>query len=320
MKNYKFDFYKNKNKFFIASLSVFLLGIIFNFIFGVKLDMQFTGGSVIKYSYLNKINEQEIKNIVNEKSGKEAETRMNESLENDMPNSVTLSFAGTEAMPLEVQKEITDSLNEKFPDNEFKIIESSSVDPSMGKNFFMKCIICVILAAVLLIFYIALRFKKIGGAIAGTMAIVALLHDVIMIYFTFIIFKIPLNDNFIAVVLTILGYSLNDTIVIYDRIRENRKVLGPKTELSELVNISINQSLGRSINTSLSTFISVSIVFIFGLIYNLNTITTFALPMMVGTIVGCYSSLCIASPLYVMCLENKSKSKNRKRVACINKS
>lgn len=309
MKQYKINFFKNRKKFFAVSISILLIGLVFNIIFGTQLDMQFTGGAVINYSYSGSIDETEVDKIVTEKTGKSVSVRLNESLDQDSQNSVTLSFAGTDSLPLDQQKLISESLAEKYPDSNFTLVESSSIDASMGRDFFYKCLICVGLATILLIIYIAIRFKKIGGASAGVMAIVALLHDIAMVYFTFIIFRIPLNDNFIAVVLTILGYSLNDTIVIYDRIRENRRNLGPKAPLAELVNLSINQTLSRSIHTSVSTFISIAVVYIVGLIYNLPTITTFALPMMVGVVTGCYSSICIAGPLYVMWQERKKKVK-----------
>ena len=181
--------------------------------------------------------------------------------------------------------------------------------PTMGRSFFIKCLSCIGIAFVLLVLYIALRFRKIGGASAGVMAIIALLHDILIVYFVFIVTKSPLNDNFIAVVLTILGYSLNDTIVIYDRIRENRELQGDKESLVDIVNLSINQTLSRSIHTSLSTFIAIAIVYVVGLIYGISSITTFALPMMVGVVVGCYSSICIAGPLYVAWQNRKKNSK-----------
>ncbi|HIY28342.1 MAG TPA: protein translocase subunit SecF, partial [Firmicutes bacterium] len=133
--------------------------------------------------------------------------------------------------------------------------------------------------------------------------------DVLMVYFTFVIFGFPLDDNFIAVVLTILGYSLNNTIVVYDRVRENRRLLGPKASYEELVDTSINQTLTRSINTSLCTFLAIAVVFIVGLVFNLSSVTTFALPMMIGIVTGCYSSVCLAGPLYVMWQNHKQKKR-----------
>ena len=118
----------------------------------------------------------------------------------------------------------------------------------------------------------------------------------------------PINDNFIAVILTILGYSLNNTIIIYDRIRENRRTLGPKAKTSDLVNLSINQTLTRSIYTSLCTFVAIACVYVVGMAYGLSSVTTFALPMMVGVLVGCYSSVCITGPLYVMWRNHKDKA------------
>ena len=165
----------------------------------------------------------------------------------------------------------------------------------------------VALAAVLLVIYVALRFRKIGGMSAGIMAVIALVHDVLMVYFTFVIFRFPIDDNFIAVVLTILGYSLNDTIVIYDRVRENRRILGPKVGYEELLDTSINQTLTRSINTSVCTFLAVTVVFVVGTIYGLSSVTTFALPMMIGIVTGCYSSVCMAGPMYVMWQNHKLK-------------
>ena len=138
------------------------------------------------------------------------------------------------------------------------------------------------------------------------MAVVALLHDVLFVFTTFIIFRMPINDNFIAIVLTILGYSLNDTIVIYDRIRENKRLLGKKYTTGELVNLSINQSLTRTINTSVMTVLAMAVVLVVALMYNVESIVSFALPMIIGMIAGVYSSICIAGPLWVMWQERES--------------
>jgi preprotein translocase subunit SecF len=179
----------------------------------------------------------------------------------------------------------------------------------MGRAFFIKCLVAIAIAAIGIIIYVAIRFRKIGGTSAGVMAVVALIHDVLMVYFVFIIFRIPLNDSFIAVVLTILGYSVNDTIVVYDRIRENRRLFGVKEALPKILNLSLNQDFSRSVYTSMMTFIAISTVFVVGILYGINSIVTFALPMMVGVLFGCYSSLYIAGPLYTMWQVRKSSQK-----------
>ena len=142
------------------------------------------------------------------------------------------------------------------------------------------------------------------------MAVVGLLHDLIIIYGVFIIMRIPLNGNFIAAVLTILGYSINDTVVIYDRIRENRQLMGNAAPFDELVNTSINQSLKRSINTTVSTLIALGTVCVVSVIFGLDSIFTFAFPLMVGMVSGVYSTVCISGPLWVQWeLHKKKKGK-----------
>ena len=155
--------------------------------------------------------------------------------------------------------------------------------------------------------------RAFGGLSAGVTALIALVHDVLLVYFAFVIFGFSINDIFIAVILTILGYSLNDTIVIYDRIRENRKLSPTKSPdaLPAIVNKSLNQTMTRSILTSLTTFMALLVIYIVAAVYGISSVQSFALPMMVGTIVGCYSSLCIAAPLYTMWAVHKGEKSKR---------
>lgn len=312
MKTFRIRFYENRRIYFSISIGIMLIGLIFNVIFGTQLDIQFKGGAVIKYAYSGQVETSKIESAVESAVKRDVSVTINSNVKSAgssaSQNNVTLSFAGTDSLSLNNQKAVQKALDTTYPDAKFSLVSSNSVNPSMGQSFFAKCIVAVLLAFLLLDVYIAFRFRKIGGMAAGIFAIVALLHDVAMVYFTFIIFRIPLNDNFIAVVLTILGYSLNDTIVIYDRIRENRRLLGAKVEYGTLVDNSINVTLTRSLYTAGCTFASIAIVFIVGTFYNLTSVTTFALPMMVGVTTGCYSSICIAGPLYVMWENHKLKT------------
>jgi preprotein translocase SecF subunit len=158
--------------------------------------------------------------------------------------------------------------------------------------------VAVILASVLTIIYIAFRFRKIGGLSAGVCAVTALFHDVIIVYGVFNLCGFEISANFMAVILTILGYSINNTIVVYDRIRENEDILDEKTSFAELINTSLNQSFTRSIHTSVSTFIAMFVVCVVAVIFKVDTILTFSLPLMVGIVVGTYSSLCFAPNLW----------------------
>ena len=262
MKTFHIKFFDNKKIFFGISIAIMLVGVIFNIIFGTQLDIQFRGGAVIKYSYSGAVDQEDVQRIVESQTNKVVSTTVSKSMADDALSTVSLSFAGSEALSVDEQQAIETALSEKYPNANFNVVESSSINPTMGREFFLKCMVSILLAAILLVIYIAFRFKKIGGMSAGVSAILTLLHDCLMVYFTFVIFRIPLNDSFIAVVLTILGYSLNGTIIIYDRIRENRRIMGPKTDIAVLVDTSINQTLTRSVYTALCTFSAVAVVFV----------------------------------------------------------
>ena len=314
MKKFNIRFYENRKIYFTITIALLVLGVIFNVIFGTTLDIQFKGGVMLEYAYSGTIDTSAVESAVESATGQNADVRVYENLAdaNGNPeNSLSISFAGTDSITVEQQEEIANQIAQAYPDANLRIEETSSVDRTVGTTFFAKCLVAVAITFVLLVIYIAFRFRKIGGASAGITSIIALLHDVVLVYFTFVVFRMPINDNFIAVILTILGYSLNNTIIIYDRIRENRRVLGPKAKTSELVNLSINQTLTRSIYTSLCTFVAIACVYVVGVIYGLSSVTTFALPMMVGILVGCYSSVCITGPLYVMWRNYKDKKKAR---------
>ena len=313
MNKIKYDFYGNRKKFFGLSIALLVIGLVFNFIFGAKLDIQFAGGAMIKYTVSGgEVSADEVENIIRDNLGRDSSVAVNEGFMDDTALHVTISFAGNQALSTEEQQQVADVLTEKYENLSFTVEESSSVDPTMGAKFFQKCLACLLLTVALLLVYIGFRFRKIGGLSAGVTAIIALVHDVLIAYFVFIIFGFQINDVFIAVILTILGYSLNDTIVIYDRVRENRRLMGPKASYGDLVNQSLSQTMNRSIMTSITTFMALLVVFIVASIYGITSVTSFALPMMVGVVVGCYSSLFIAAPLYATWQTRKRDKKTAK--------
>lgn len=313
------DFVGKRKIPFTISLCLILIGIIFNLVFGTVLDIQFKGGAIISYTYTGEFNQGEVEKLVNDMTDENVKTNISKDVliagSSEKQNTVSFSFSGNKSISLDKQKEITKALEDNYPDNHFAQSDSNSVDPTMGQTFLLKCLVAVALAGILMVVYVALRFRKIGGWSAGVMALVALALDVTTVYFTFVIFRMPIDSNFIAVALMILGYSLNDTIVIYDRIRENRRLMGPKTEIGDLVNKSINQNLSRTINTSITTFAAIAVVFIVSLVFKLSSVTSFALPMMVGIVSGCYTTNCIVGPLWVMWKRHSAKKKAEKAPA-----
>ena len=151
--------------------------------------------------------------------------------------------------------------------------------------------VAVVIATIGMLLYIWFRFKDIRFA---SSAVLALVHDVLVVLAFYALARISVGNTFIACMLTIVGYSINATIVIFDRIRENMRNMGKKADLAEVVNVSITQTLTRSIYTSFTTFITIFVLFVLGV----PSIREFALPIMVGIICGAYSSVCVTGPLW----------------------
>ena len=309
---FKFDYIKNRKIYFIISGIIVIFSILSTFIFGAKLDIQFKGGTLITYLYEGDIDsnsfaadaEEALGGIkVNVTTGTDFNTGM---------NNIQLSLLSNSGLTADKQIVLNDTLESKYADNNLQMAESTDVSPSSGKEFFQKCIVAAVFAAVVLILYIAIRFKNIGGWLAGICAVIALFHDIIVVYGTFVIFGMEIDANFMAVILTILGYSINDTIVIYDRIRENKTLYKDKLSLAELTNLSTNQSLTRSINTSVTTIATMLVVTIVAMVYGVQSIISFSFPMMIGLISGTYSTICIAGPLWVWLEEKKNGGNSAK--------
>ena len=314
-KTFNFDFIGKRKLFFTISIVLVAFSILSAFIFGVDLDIQFKGGTIITYVYDGDLDCDSFVNDAKEILGG-AGVKYTTGVDFSTGKSnIQLSLTSTSGLSSDKQFELTNALTEKYAANNIDLIESSDVSPSSGREFFLKCIVAVILSSIVLIIYIAIRFKKIGGWLAGICAIIALLHDCIIVYGTFIVCGMPINANFMAVVLTILGYSINNTIVIYDRIRENTKLYGKKKTREENVNLSINQSLTRSINTSLTTVVAMLAVTIVAAVYGVTSIISFSLPVMVGMIAGTYSSVCLVSVLWSFFEDKKDARKGAPKAA-----
>ncbi len=303
------DFVGKKKIFFGISIGIIVLGIIFNFIFGTRLDIQFSGGATLTFSYTGEVDQNSLYDFIQEKTTDKITTSFSQDLMGNTGNNVSVQFSGNNSIETEIQKNLESNLQAQYPDNNFVCLEASSVDASMGFMFLLKCLAAVALASILMVIYVTIRFKKIGGLSAGVMALVALFHDVAMIYFMYVIFQMPIDSNFIAVVLMIIGYSLNDTIVIYDRVREQRRLMGRSTDIGTIFNVSCTKTIKRTIMTSVTTFAAILIVYIVATVFNIASVKGFALPMMIGVISGCYSSICIAGPLWVMWQNHKEAKK-----------
>ena len=306
------NFIGNRKKFYTFSCALIVIVLVFCAVFGVKMDVEFKGGSMVTLSYEGDVDLPSLKSEIGSQLG-QSDLTLQTGSDISGNQTLTVTLPGSQTLTTEQLDDMLTAINEAHPENNFEQNEVSNVNATIGKEFLFKSLVALVAACVLILAYVAFRFRKIGGLKAGSTAIVALLHDMFVVFGVFVILRIPLNGNFIAAVLTILGYSINDTVVIYDRIRENSALYSKKQMgLAELVNLSVNQSFSRSLMTSITTCLALGVVCVVSVIYRLDSIYTFAFPLLFGMVSGVYSTICIATPLWV---DWKSKKKAAKKEA-----
>ncbi|MBQ3202230.1 MAG: protein translocase subunit SecF [Clostridia bacterium] len=291
MKNY--DFVGNLKRALIISAAIMLVGVACLAIFGVELDISFKGGTRIQYECTKDVDADAFKKTVEEVLQNKIDLEENE-------GKLVVSLAKN------IDSDVIKTLNERVEkDYAVNVLNSNTLSASMGTKFLLRCVLALGLAAVLLIVYVGFRFRKIGGVTAGVSALIALVHDLLIVFFTFVIFRIELDNNFVAVMLTILGYSLNDTIVIFDRVRTLRR--RSDAPLADVVNDSLHHVLRRTIITTVTTCVAILAVLVVAIVMGVDSIISFALPMLLGAISGSYSSLFLSGPIWVKWMEHKEK-------------
>ncbi len=278
----------------VGIISIILLPFnvnLFNF------DIDFVGGTTMTYSMHKQLDKAELDNIAKiceeatgtavssvQKSGDGSEVVIKTTTLDTTQRDAAFE-ALKEAYGLHDGTE-KDANGDLYPSD---ILAVDNVDPVMGADLRNAAIVSAILAIICMLAYIAIRFDWRSGLAAVT----ALAHDIFVILSAYVIFRIPVNMTFIAVILTILGYSINATIVVFDRIRENRKIM-KKTSFADIVSKSIWQTATRSINTTITTLLAVVLIAVFGV----SSIQQFVIPLIVGIVAGLYSSMFISGPVW----------------------
>ncbi len=316
------NLYAKRYYFFILSAIIILSGVVMYFVEGFKLDIEFEGGTIIEMRANDKMftekNTQdlqtEIADFVTKTLNKPAKVQKSTSYDVSGTNSksfdiITISIGSENTLSNTELTKVEEAVVKEFKLNaKNAVVSEESVEPFIGKEIMNNGLKAVVIAFVLIILYVWYRFKAMSGLSAGVFAVVGVLHDLMIMLSVYVIFQIPLNESFIAAILTVVGYSMNDTVIIYDRIRENNRLLR-KVPLPELVNSSIIQTLNRSINTVVTSLIAITTVYIFSKVNGINSMEQFSFPLIIGIAAGCYSSIFIASPLYVMWKESQKKRK-----------
>lgn len=279
---------------FTLSTIIIVVGLGFIIVRGLNFGIDFRGGTNVVVELGENFNKPEADEIVKD----------------IVPDAVTNEIDNTQyeikAKDLDSTKvsEVFKALQEKYTLEDSALISQDEIGASVGKELTKNSIVALLVACVAMLVYIAFRFEM----NYGIASVIALLHDVLITISVYAIFDIPVNTPFIAAILTIVGYSINDTIVIFDRIRENLKNMR-RVSSTEVANKSITQTMSRSINTTLTTLITIIAVNIF-----VPTVREFSFPLIIGIASGAYSSIFIASPVWVM-LKDKKVKKSKAEIA-----
>lgn len=279
---------------FICSLVVILIGMGFLAVKGLNFGIDFMGGTVMQVDLNKAISSEDINTIraIAEKYATDA-----------IVSTVDSTSISVRSKSISDDQNKVDQLKDEIS-SKFSIDKASwsveTVGPAIGTELRNNAILALLIAALAMLIYIAFRFE----IRFGVAAVLALIHDILITLSVYAILQIPVNSSFIAAVLTIVGYSINDTIVIFDRIRENMKSM-KKVSYTELADVSVTQTMARSINTILTTLFTITAVYFIGV----SAVKELALPLIIGIISGCYSSIFIASPIWVLWKNTEKKKK-----------
>ena len=270
-------FIKRRKVFYIISLLIIIPGLVSLVMNGLNLGIDFTGGSIVQVQMDSSVQSAQVRSVLKEIGMDRA----------DVSKSGNQFLIRTTELDQEQTRQLLNALESKFKNVEF--LSAESVGAAIGKELTNKAILAVIIAAFAMLIYITIRFEW----TFGIAAIVSEIHDVLFVLGLFSLFQWEINTSFIAAILTVVGYSINDTIVIFDRIRENLR-MKRKEDYANLVNRSIMQSLNRSINTVLTSLFALVALLVFGG----GNIRYFILAVVIGFVIGCYSSIFVASPVW----------------------
>ena len=290
------NFLSKKNICFIVSLVLIIAGPVTMGVFSssegkaLNYSLEFMGGTSTNVTFNEDMSiadiDSKVKPVVQGVTG-------DADIQTQKVSGTNQVIIKTRELTLDERQSLNEALKESFDVDE-SLITAESISSTVSNEMRSDAVVAVIVATICMLLYIWFRFKDVRFA---TSAVAALVHDVLVVLAFYAVSRISIGNTFIACMLTIVGYSINATIVIFDRIRENLKVMSKKTELSEVVNASITQTLTRSIYTSFTTFVMIAVLYVLGV----PSIREFALPLIVGVVCGGYSSVCITGALwYVM--------------------
>ena len=297
--NKTFKFIKNRKIYYMVSVVIIVVGLVFAAIGGMNYGIDFTGGTMIQIEMGQEVPIKDIENALDS-------YKLDPSIIYAGEGNTQVVIKTIESLDNAQRAEIVDTLGGIYGVTEDDVLASEQFGPSVGDELKSNAVLAVVIASIGMLIYIIFRFKSWRY---GASAIIGVVHDVLVVIAFYAIFGFTVNNPFIAAILTLVGYSINDTIVIFDRIRENKKLYA-KDSSEENIDRSINQTLNRTIMTSLTTLI----VMIPLCIMVSATIREFIIPLMIGVIVGFLSSIFVCSPIYYDLCRSVEESKYVKNI------
>ena len=279
----EFHFIERRKIFYCISGAVIVIGLVTLGVRGFNYGIDFTGGTMIQMDLGKKVAISDVEKTIKQ-------YHLNPEIVYSGADQHQVIIKTTKALNANARASVQKTIEEKYDLNKKSVVASEEFGPSIGKELRNNAVKAILIAALFMLLYIIFRFKTWRYGVA---AIAGIGHDVLVLISVYAIFRIQVNNPFIAAILTVVGYSINDTIVIFDRVRENSR-LSRQQPVMELLDHSINQTLDRSIMTSMTTVIATVPL----LILVSAQLSQFVLPLMIGVLVGTYSSICLCSPLY----------------------
>ncbi|MDD6308299.1 MAG: protein translocase subunit SecF [Clostridia bacterium] len=284
------NFLKGKNVYFIISCAIIVAGLVAALVFGgLHFGLDFMGGTEIRMNIGQSFENNDIAAIVSETVGKQP------SIQKSGDTEVSIKL---EEIETEQRDAVVEAIKAKYNLSDNALLEATNVSASASTKLLTDALKAIGIAVIFMLLYITVRFDF----KSGLAAIIGLLHNVILLLAIYAIFQIQINSTFIAAVLTIVGYSINNTIIIFDKIRENRKT-NRRIPFAEVSNTSLNQVLVRTINATITTLLTILVLYIIGI----KSIREFSLPIIIGILIGTYSSICISTPIWVLLGDKKRR-------------
>lgn len=308
------DFVAHKKLFFIISSVLMIITIVGTAVLGVNVSINYKGGSFVRIPYTGEINLNKAENTI--------EKTINENVllaieQNKNETKLVVIIANGETISTEETSIILASLKTAFPENitvsDASSLQVNNVNSQIKNGFFKKALLALAVIAVVILLYLAIRFRKIGGFSVGLTTLLLLLHDAIITFATFTFFRFILGSHFVSDILAVLVYSVGAKIFVYDRICKNKEEYGKEKSSKDIANKSAAQVISRTADCSLIILAVLIVTFVLALIFGVHSILAFIITLFVGIIAATYSSLCLSSSIWASANQGgKEKVKNKK--------